>query len=278
MAISDTLALVGVIIYSFMTAIAAGNSGYSQFLEIGCKGSIYLLNVSFSVSTISLAIISIDRYIIITDRRNGQGLSPRQQLKIKLIILTCWLYSLSVGIPIIPFLYVPQDGSFTCDTRNFGPNHNVPLLMEKFIKSPGSTKALTTTSERTTLAIPRRPSTLLTDDSSDAKHFRENACNYNSTFMFTSFRYDQNLTHRMFFIVFKIYGQVYHRISGLQAIPNEEPKYVQVYFIGGAREVNLSCALNNRVKQNIILNLQEMSHSVYTFMESFKSALENMIV
>lgn len=135
MSISDIMALTGVIVYSFMTAVAAGNSTYSQFLEFGCKGSVYLINVSFSVSTISLAIISIDRYLVVTGKSVRQSTSYNKNLKFKIqmTILTCWIYAFSISGPIIPFLYVPLDGSFVCDTQNFGPNYNVPFMMLYYI-------------------------------------------------------------------------------------------------------------------------------------------------
>jgi hypothetical protein len=117
---------------------------------------------------------------------------------------------------------------------------------------------------------------LLTEDTHNAKHFRSNIWKYNAAFMMTSFGAHKNLTTPGFFTTFKVQGQVYHRIGGLLPLPNEEPKYVQVYFIGGDREVDQRLRLNQGVHRGTIEDLQTMLHETHPYVPGFKLALEQI--
>ena len=116
---------------------------------------------------------------------------------------------------------------------------------------------------------------LLADDNTASVHFRNNVWNYNSAFMMTSFGADKDLTDRGFFTTFKIQDQCYHRIVGLLPDADNEPKYAQVYFMGGGREeAQQGCRLNSSVDMDTIVDLQDMLHNTHPNVQSFKYALE----
>ncbi|KAL8606455.1 hypothetical protein ACOMHN_015544 [Nucella lapillus] len=93
----------------------------------------------------------------------------------------------------------------------------------------------------------------------------------------TSFGADKDVTNHGFFTTFKVQGQCYHIIGSLLPLPNEEPKYVQVYFMNNsAEEANQRCRLNDGVDFDIITDLQAMLHSTHPYIESFKYALGKM--
>ncbi|XP_070203407.1 uncharacterized protein [Littorina saxatilis] len=76
---------------------------------------------------------------------------------------------------------------------------------------------------------------------------------------------------------FKIQGQVYHRIGSLQPSPDEEPKFVQLYFVNDReQQAQLRQSFIKETKQNIVLELQDMLHRESTYVQGFQCALEKM--
>ena len=69
-------------------------------------------------------------------------------------------------------------------------------------------------------------------NSVEAKHFQENIRRYNSCFQMTSFGTTKEIKELSYMPTFKIQGQVYHHIGSLLPLQNEEPKFLQVYFVG----------------------------------------------
>lgn len=119
--------------------------------------------------------------------------------------------------------------------------------------------------------------TLLTGESPDSKHFQKFVWKYNACFQMTSFGAEKDLTDRGFFTTFKIQGQCYHLMGSLLPLPNEEAKFVQVYFMGNAEDqANQRCRNISGVRQDIILNLQHMIHQSHAYIGLFKYALEHM--
>ena len=132
-------------------------------------------------------------------------------------------------------------------------------------------------------APPEMLKKLLTEDTSDAKHFRQNLWKYNTAFAMTSFGADKDLTNRGFFTTYKVQGQVYHLLGSLLPLPEETPKFLQVYFINTSDdEAKHRCSLNSGVRMNIIQQLQDMLHQSHPYVASislsisFKYALEQM--
>ena len=126
-------------------------------------------------------------------------------------------------------------------------------------------------------APPEMLKKLLTEDTSDAKHFRQNLWKYNTAFAMTSFGGDKDLTNRGFFTTYKVQGQVYHLLGSLLPLPEETPKFLQVYFINTSDdEAKHRCSLNSGGRMNIIQQLQDMHHQSHPYVASFKYALEQM--
>lgn len=72
--------------------------------------------------------------------------------------------------------------------------------------------------------------------------------------------HDQTSDGRNFECTFKIQGQVYHKISSLMPMPNEDPKFLQIYFMGSDEErVTIRCRYNfiERADERAIVELLE---------------------
>ncbi|KAF8787007.1 hypothetical protein HNY73_008646 [Argiope bruennichi] len=95
--------------------------------------------------------------------------------------------------------------------------------------------------------------TLLSTDSPDAINFQTNIRRYNSCFQMTSFGSGREIRELGFMPTFKVQGQVYHRIGSLQPQPNEEPKFLQVYFVADKeQQVEQRCRNVNNIKPGIV--------------------------
>jgi hypothetical protein len=75
---------------------------------------------------------------------------------------------------------------------------------------------------------------------------------------------------------FKVQGQVYHRIGSLMPVGEEEPKFLQLYFVGnkenksGLNEEEHRCNNINDVHKDIVLDLQEFFHRNNQYVKEFK--------
>jgi len=108
-------------------------------------------------------------------------------------------------------------------------------------------------------------------------HFQSNVRKYNSCFQMTSFGASRRIVEPGFMPTFKIQGQVYHRIGALQPAANEDPKFLQIYFVSGSdNQARRRSSIVNDVKIEIILQLQELLHRENRYVQSFKSAMETM--
>lgn len=92
---------------------------------------------------------------------------------------------------------------------------------------------------------------LITGVDADSAFFFKNLQKFNSCFQMTSFA-ASNVVHnppvngRQFESTFKVQGQVYHRIGSLMPMPDDTPKFLQIYFMGGEDErVDTRCTHNN---------------------------------
>ncbi|GBM88714.1 hypothetical protein AVEN_204009-1 [Araneus ventricosus] len=107
--------------------------------------------------------------------------------------------------------------------------------------------------------LPEPLHTLLIGDSTEAKHFLTNIRRYNSCFQMTSFGTTKEIREPGYMPTFKVQGQVYHRIGSLYPLPNEEPKFLQIYFVGdGIQQAEQRCKNVPQARQDIVLQLQDM--------------------
>ena len=102
---------------------------------------------------------------------------------------------------------------------------------------------------------------------------------YNCTFSMTSLGIDQDLTYRNGGgpYVFKIRGQLYHRIGSL--LPENEgdtPKFAQLWVIDAQEALQHWQALNPHLNHNILLKINDIVKRYNPYFEQFKSAFERL--
>ncbi|XP_074115113.1 uncharacterized protein LOC141537831 [Cotesia typhae] len=94
---------------------------------------------------------------------------------------------------------------------------------------------------------------LLTDNSDDSKLFLRKICKFNSCFQMRSFGAnkicDRASDGRNFETTFKVQGEVYHKIVSLMPMPDNNPKFLQIYFMGDCEERVMTRCLYNFIKQ-----------------------------
>ena len=127
MCISDSITLISVAINAILSAVrllfqVRDKQGLLPY-EVGCKLSYFILNTGFTVSTISLAVISIDRYYIIV-RSIGRNSILNTKRKIILTIIVIWAYSMIINVPIIYLMYIPIEAQTACDVYYYSYNFN----------------------------------------------------------------------------------------------------------------------------------------------------------
>jgi hypothetical protein len=119
--------------------------------------------------------------------------------------------------------------------------------------------------------------TLLIGQTPESKHFLDNIKLYNSCFQMTSFGVDKDATLPGWQSTFRVQGQVYHRIGSLLPMPNENAKFLQIYFMDNFHEqAQQRAGLFKGLKEQLILDLQEMLHQQNPYVRDFKMALEKM--
>src|ERR1700761_9408383 len=111
-----------------------------------------------------------------------------------------------------------------------------------------------------------------------SRHFLENIRKYNSCFQMTSFGATNEVCEPGFMPTFKVQGQVYHRVGSLLPATNEEPKFLQIYFMGDERqEANQRCNNIPGTRQDIVMDLQQMLHQHNRYVNILKSTLQKML-
>ena len=89
----------------------------------------------------------------------------------------------------------------------------------------------------TPLRLPPEPlESLMSGTTSESKHFLENIRRYNSCFQMTSIGASEKVFESGFMPTFKVQSQVYHRVGSLLPSFDEEPKFLQIYFMSDDRK------------------------------------------
>ena len=118
---------------------------------------------------------------------------------------------------------------------------------------------------------------LMSGTTSRSKHFLENIRKYNSCFQMTSFGATNEVCEPSVMPIFKVQGQVYHRVGSLLPLPNEKPQFLQIYFMGDEQqEADQRCSYIPGVHHEIVMELQQMLHQHNSYVQVFKSSLERM--
>ncbi|XP_049301889.1 uncharacterized protein LOC125775391 isoform X2 [Bactrocera dorsalis] len=120
---------------------------------------------------------------------------------------------------------------------------------------------------------------LLYGESPHSSHFLKqivNEQNYNPTFkVFLPNNIRQKL--QSFPPIIHVHGQMFHLAGSLLPHPDQEHKYLQIYFLGDSHdEVNRRCAIFNTTKREIIEQLQQMLHEHNGLIKLFTISLERM--
>jgi len=91
----------------------------------------------------------------------------------------------------------------------------------------------------------------------------------------TSFGATGSVAHEGFSPTFRVQGQIYHLIGSLLPLPDAEPAFLQIYFMGdSSAQLDLRCNLFNGVQRGIIANFQELFDRNNHLIRLFKTALE----
>ena len=89
--------------------------------------------------------------------------------------------------------------------------------------------------------LPNELNYLFYSDSAMSKQFLGKLRQFNSAFQMTSFGATKIMDNQGFNSSFKIQGQVYHLLGGLE-VTNNQPKFLQLYFMGNTiEEVKQRC-------------------------------------
>lgn len=129
------------------------------------------------------------------------------------------------------------------------------------------------------LPTPPEPlKSLLSGISNESKLFLRKTRKFNSCFQMTSFGAskvcDLSSDGRNFETTFKIQGQVYHKIGSLMPMPNEDPKFLQIYFMGNCEErVTTRCQYNfieQAEERAIVLSLELFLENSNQLVQLFK--------
>lgn len=87
------------------------------------------------------------------------------------------------------------------------------------------------------------------------------------------------VVHNNFMPTFKVQGQIYHRAGSLLPLPDDEHKYLQIYFMGGAddeQQVQQRSRFNPGTRPTIIASLQNLLHERNALVQLFKTAADMM--
>lgn len=108
-----------------------------------------------------------------------------------------------------------------------------------------------------------------------SKSFLNAVRSYNSCFQMTSF--GAKVIRDGIITTFKIQGQVCHKLGALLPMPDEDAKFLQIYFMGDDNaELDQRCGISTKTKREVIEELQTFFHEHNQLVRLFKTALDRM--
>lgn len=115
---------------------------------------------------------------------------------------------------------------------------------------------------------------LLAGLTADSKLFLRKVRKFNSCFQMSSFEATKVITNtndgQNFQSTFKIQGQVYHQMGSLMPMPDSDPKFLQIYFMGNDEE-----RVSTRCQYNFIEKAQE--RAIVELLDTFLSNRNQLI-
>ena len=111
------------------------------------------------------------------------------------------------------------------------------------------------------------------ETSRDSNHFLNNSRKYNNVFSMTSYQ-AANISRE--WSTFKVQGQVYHRIGSLRPQPDEQEKFLQIYFIDDyQKELQRRCNIIPGTEEHIVEDIQNYLHNNNSLVRRIKGALDD---
>ncbi|GBM12238.1 hypothetical protein AVEN_37365-1 [Araneus ventricosus] len=125
--------------------------------------------------------------------------------------------------------------------------------------------------------LPKPLKSLMEGNDPKSKEFLRMIRKYNSSFQNTSFGTSLPMLHSTGFKpTFRIQSQVYHKAGSLMSLPNEEAKFLYIYFLeNDDAEAKRRCTLIPRTTKSLIESLQKMLHDSNHYVQKFKTAIED---
>ncbi|GBO25852.1 hypothetical protein AVEN_210477-1 [Araneus ventricosus] len=114
--------------------------------------------------------------------------------------------------------------------------------------------------------LPEPLKSLMEGNHPKSKEFLSMIRKYNSSFQVTSFGTSLPMLDSTGFMpTFRIQSQVYHKAGSLMSLPNEEAKFLQIYFLGNEEtEVKRRCTLIPGATKSLIESLQKMLQKMFS--------------
>ncbi|XP_023244045.1 uncharacterized protein LOC111642021 [Centruroides sculpturatus] len=104
---------------------------------------------------------------------------------------------------------------------------------------------------------------IMNGETQKSKHFLQKIRSYNACFQMTSFGATAITEEEGFNPVFKVQGQVCHKIGSLLPLANETPKFLQIYFVGNEEDEVVQQLTNfTGLRRDIIVYIQRDPFSV----------------
>jgi len=120
---------------------------------------------------------------------------------------------------------------------------------------------------------------LLSTDEPDSKHFRRNIREYNRALSFTSLKYlpDERIAHLPPGIqCFQIHGELYHLHGPLSPLPNNQPRFAQLFLYDSQFAANIRQQNYANLHLGTLQELTTMLHDINPFIDLYKSAKERL--
>ncbi|GFQ78932.1 ATP-dependent DNA helicase [Trichonephila clavata] len=113
---------------------------------------------------------------------------------------------------------------------------------------------------------------LLTHQDPLSEYFVSTIRKYNGCFQMTSFG-AKEIKEGNFMPIFKVQGQVYHRMAG----DHQKPSFLQIYFMGDDhREKDIRCGIYPGIKPELISQLQKSLHEHNKYIMDFNAAIDSV--
>ncbi len=119
---------------------------------------------------------------------------------------------------------------------------------------------------------------LLSNGTDKSEQFLRNIRKYNSAFQMTSFGASKEIAEPGFMPTFKVQGQVYHLIGSLEPLPQEDAKFLQIYFAGNSQsQCQKRCENCDVLDKDIVLSLQNMLATNNVLVHNFVTMREKTV-